>query len=323
MTSGFLRLPVLLALVVLAPDAVARRSPPAEAWWAGLGSAEATARAGGIVALRPRPRGRVRVPAGTFVMGSSREQIGAAMDLCRRLEVLSAECKDPEVGAMLLAELNPHPVTLSAFDMDVTEVTVADYARCVSAGACDPPDMSDEDARFARPDFPVTHVRWADANAYCTWAGGRLPTEAEWEYSARGVEGREFPWGNLYNPHLANHGALTSDPTDATDGFVGLAPVGSFPDGATPLGLLDMAGNAAEWVADVLELDRAGRPKGYPDVAETNPRPVTTGGYHIARGGSYRDPAMWLRSAHRDWSPLSRPAKVGFRCAADVAGASP
>jgi formylglycine-generating enzyme required for sulfatase activity len=251
-------------------------------------------------------------------MGSTQAQLARAIGMCER-EVLATQCSENELIALVRSESVAHPVTLSPFEMDVTEVTVADYARCASAGWCAPPALSPEDARFARPDLPVTHVRWDDANAYCKWAGGRLPSEAEWEYAARGTEGREFPWGNVYNARLANHGALADDPTDASDGFVGLAPVGSFPDGATPLGLLDMAGNAAEWVADVLELDRFGHPVGYADSAEVNPKPKTAGGgNHVVRGGSYRDAPMWLRGAARDTTSLPRPAKVGFRCVADV-----
>jgi formylglycine-generating enzyme required for sulfatase activity len=260
----------------------------------------------------------VRIPGGTFVMGSTQAELARAIGLCER-EVLAAQCSDGDVIAAIRAEGPAHAVTLSPFEMDVTEVTVADYDRCVSAGWCAPAEPSAAEARSTQPDFPVTHLRWDDANAYCQWAGGRLPTEAEWEYAARGIEDREFPWGNVYNPHVANHGALAADPTDATDGFAGLAPVGSFPDGATPLGLLDMAGNAAEWVADVLELDRAGHPVGYSEAPEVDPKPKTTGGgFHVVRGGSYRDAPLWLRAASRTTSELPRPARVGFRCAADI-----
>jgi formylglycine-generating enzyme required for sulfatase activity len=306
-----------LVLLSFASDANAHRPADASAWWAGLGQPSTGGSADGVLALRNTPSGRVRVPGGTFVMGSTPAQMAHAIQLCER-EVLATVCHAERFIAMVRAEGNAHPVTLSSFAIDRTEVTVADYARCVSAGACAQAELGG-DARFTRADFPVTHVRWSDAHDYCRWTGGRLPTEAEWEYVARGPDGREFPWGNAYNPHLANHGSWADDRTDGTDGYVGLAPVGSFPDGATPLGVLDMAGNAAEWVADVFELDKFGDPVGYADEAVVNPPPKTAGGGpHIVRGGSFEDGATWLRATSRDYDILPRPPWVGFRCAEDV-----
>ncbi len=320
--------PVVAAALVLAVSSPARaRRPLSDArWWAGLDPAAVTARAEGVKSLRLAPAGRVRIPGGTFTMGSTGVEMLQGLASCSRAASEAAHCRDPGVLVALTAEGAAHAVTLSAFEMDRTEVRVADYARCVSAGACARPAFAPTDARFAEPELPVTQVRWEDANAYCTWAGGRLPTEAEWEYAARGVDGREFPWGNQFNGHLANHGsavrnhgAFANDWADATDGFVGLAPVGSFPDGATPLGLLDMAGNAAEWVADLIELDADGRPAPYPADPEVNPPPKTPGGgVHVARGGSYLDAGLWLRAAARHASAAQQSPWVGFRCAADA-----
>ena len=221
------------------------------------------------------------------------------------------------ITALFRAEGHSHEVALTPYELDRTEVTVAAYERCVSAGACPPSGTAPGDPRFDRPTLPVVNVRWDDARSYCAWAGGRLPTEAEWEFAARGPRGRDFPWGNLWNPHLANHGSLAHDPTDGTDGYLYLAPVGSFPDGATPTGLLDMAGNAAEWVSDLFDLDDGGF--GYPAASAVNPKGPTTGAYHVARGGSWGDGAAWLRSAARSVSSAHRSPQIGVRCAYDVA----
>ena len=308
---------VVALVLLLTADARARRPSPAEAFWGGLGPAATEAPAHGVAVLAQAGRGRVRVPGGTFVMGATPGQMAHAIALCER-EIRASDCHQERFIALARAEGTAHPVTLSPFDMDRTEVTVADYGRCASSGSCAPAELG-FDPRFARPELPVTHVRFSDAVDYCRWSGGRLPTEAEWEYAARGSADREFPWGDVYNPHLANHGSWADDRSDGTDGFLGLAPVGSFPDGATPLGLLDMAGNAAEWVADLLEIDKFGNPVGYGDDAQIDPPAHTTGGGpHVVRGGSYEDAATWLRTTARDYDLLPRPPWVGFRCVADA-----
>ncbi len=313
----------LLGFVAIASNDTARlsarRPPRITSVWNGLPRAVDRAPAAGVVALRAPLDRRVRISGGRFVMGSTPQEMQEAMNLCAK-EPLGLLCGRIEhvwdVANAVRAEGHAHEVTLSDFEIDVTEVTVERYMRCVAASGCSPPSFPAGDPRFDRPDYPVTHVTWQDAASYCAWAGGRLPTEAEWELAARGRTNNTFPWGNVYSPRLCNHGSFADDPSDSRDGYGGLAPVGSFPDGATPTGLLDMAGNVSEWVADWYERDE--QQFGYKRGAHTNPKGPSFGALgHVVRGGSYRDGAHWMRSAARfAWSFARQ--EIGFRCAADV-----
>jgi formylglycine-generating enzyme required for sulfatase activity len=260
----------------------------------------------------------VFVPAGKFEMGIIFEGISYARRLCRdtAADPLSAHCP----GSAFVDELPAHEVTLDAYWIDRNEVTNQQYQRCVEAGACSPPV---DESSYTRPhyygndvyaDYPVIWITQAQAATYCDWAGGRLPTEAEWEYAARGPEGNTFPWGNTFDGTLLNYCDLNcplgpKDPmTD--DGYVETAPVGSYPSGVSWCGALDMAGNVREWVSDWYGQ--------YALDPQTNPTGPIDGSGHIPRGGCWLDTPDNTRSTNRGSNaPGYTRHKVGFRCAAD------
>jgi len=296
-------------LLLAAPPETRAAGATGSAWvpWP-LGSSPAeVALSGGLSVLRHKGSQMIRVPASEFLMGSTSAEVVDSTVLCEH-EPLASTCDERSFADELLQ----HRVKLSGFFLDRREVTVADYEACVRVGRCKAPPYDRGARRFKRPDFPVTLVTWDDAQTFCAARSARLPTEAEFERAARGQHARRFPWGELPNDRLANHGRLGMDVTDDADGFAELAPVGSFSAGRTPDGFLDLAGNVAEWVQDRYATQ-------YPDEAVTDPlgpdAAVATSA-RVVRGGSYESPMAWLRGAARGaYLPSERRPSLGFRCA--------
>jgi formylglycine-generating enzyme len=236
--------------------------------------------------------GLLEIPGGTFEMG------------CRP----SYPACDPD---------NPlHQVTVSAFWMEATEVTVLDYRACVEAGSCPEPD-SFEGCNYGLIPMgyhPINCVSWDAAADYCAWKGRRLPTEAEWEYVASGGVDRPYPWGTAEaNCSLAHMFEVVNMMGDYGCMTGMTAEVGSYPQGASPFGALDMAGNVEEWVADWYAAD-------YYTVSPTSdPQGPADGTQKVVRGGDLFDAAADnLRVFERGRvSPVQSSSERGFRCAAD------
>ena len=227
---------------------------------------------------------QVYVPAGQFWMGSDKS-------------------KDPNAEDK---ELPQHLVDLDAYWIDQTEVTNAMYVHCEVDGLCAPTYSSGSQTRSSYlgnqhfDNVPVIFVTWDDAQAYCDWAGRRLPSEAEWEKAARGTDGRIYPWAGALDCSNANYAGCTGDTT----------AVGSYPAGASPYGALDMAGNVWEWVADWYSAAYYQNSSGY------NPEGPSSGAARVTRGGSWFFDSILARSAARRQGPPSYAGvDLGFRCA--------
>ena len=244
-----------------------------------------TASADGQPDSGPPPDDMVRVPAEWFWMGCN--------------EKVDKDCFAGETGRR---------VYVDAFAIDQTEVTVAQYRACSKAGGCTEEPATGRFCTWTaegRDQHPINCVNWFQAKTYCEWAGKRLPREEEWEKAARGTDGRKYPWGNDEFGEASKWWANIADedgkrevpeiPFIAAgyhDGYATTAPVGSFPDGTSPYGAQDMAGNVLEWVWD-----------------------KTTGGRGL-RGGSWNSlPSDARASGRYSFAPRGRRGNVGFRCA--------
>ncbi len=254
---------------------------------------------------RVLPSPIVWIPEGAFTLGADGPDLEFAIQLCQDEHelTLADEC-GPE---RFVHETPPERVYLARFGLDRTEVSRASYQRCVAAGACAPSVVSDESPELGGPSLPVVGIDASDAARYCAFAGGRLPSEQEWEKGARGTEDRRrFPWGLVYDGGLANHGRPVLRP-DASDGYTALAPVGVL-GGVSPYGLRDMAGNVWEWTSSRLR----------PADRGPNARPADQDDRLVVRGGSYLHPAVSMRVTSRSWlSAQSERVDLGVRCAYD------
>ncbi|MFT5686000.1 MAG: sulfatase activating formylglycine-generating enzyme [Myxococcota bacterium] len=246
------------------------------------------------------------------VDGSSGEVVGT-------VDCLSGRCTVPE-GPFWMGEASPEspdrcpprPVTLSSFTVDQHEVTVGEYAACTATGSCSaqPVCESGEGA-----DIPVTCVTWQDAVDYCGWAGGRLPTEAEWEKAARDEQGARWAWGG--QPPTCNHANFRFVTTYC---HLSLIPVGSYTQ-TSAYGLSDTAGNAWEWTADHYD---AGYYALAPDTDPPGPEScrLTVDGepetcrYRVIRGGAFNTPESVIPGSARSLAaPDITDPNIGFRCA--------
>jgi serine/threonine-protein kinase len=238
----------------------------------------------------------VYVPSGAFMMGSGSDAPDAY------------EIEQPQ-----------HEVRLDAFWIDQTEVTNVQYNTCVEEGGCNVLNVAEETSE-SEDDFPVVNVSWQDAFDYCKWGGGRLPTEAEWEYAARGWDSLIYPWGNDFDGTKLNYCdancPLDWRDVEQADGFATTAPVGSFsPVGDSWVGAADMAGNVWEWVADWYG------PHYYQTITAPidNPTGPEFSEWKALRGGSWRSNQRYMRAANRiNGLPDARANDVGFRCVITV-----
>jgi formylglycine-generating enzyme required for sulfatase activity len=216
-------------------------------------------------------------------------------------------------------EKPPHPVYLDAFWIDKFEVTNALYKKCVDAGKCQPPWPTKSYTHNSYYDnsqydnYPVIYVSWNKANAFCAWAGKRLPTEAEWEKAARGTDGRKYPCGDAWDGTRLNFcdKNCTFDWADKSvdDGYADTALVGSYPRGASPYGVMDMAGNVGEWVVDWYG--------SYSGSSQRNPTGPSSGSSRVLRDGSWSSNQYSTHASRRSYYDDldSGNSSLGFRCA--------
>ncbi|MFT3698426.1 MAG: formylglycine-generating enzyme family protein [Kofleriaceae bacterium] len=336
--------------------------------WPVLFASTLAAASGHVMKIPDHGSREVYIPAGTFVMGISKVNDESTMleQQCE-LSFMQTDARlmvtpngEPETFCAIYQKVleatsdtlfdddgkaHPRTVYLGAYAIDRDEVTVDDYRACVKRGGCSLDPLITGDDRYIGSKLPLVNVTWFEAQDYCRWRGGRLPTEAEWERAARGDDDRSWPWGGKQRELDFNHGkprdvamrevdrvAFVGVPTmfigdpDDTDGTAILAPPGTYPWGEGAYGTRDQAGNVAEWTSDAFtgissQLAVDDKRLGYNNLSAIDPhRDGTSSDPRVVRGGSWRQPSWLGRANVRDpfnmlYVPDGRFSHIGFRCA--------
>lgn len=235
---------------------------------------------------------------------------GSVVTETRMIEISAGEFIMGLDGVQALEDERPaHRVWLDTFAIDQYEVSTAQYAEFFNSETRVPPWQWETIELSRHSDRPVIGVSWHDAEAYCRWKGKRLPTEAEWEKSARGIDGRSYPWGNQVPTNQRANFALGA----RFSYDLVLVPVQSHPQGRSPYGLHHMAGNVYEWVQDWYAIDY------YEGSPNRNPTGPEQGQFKVVRGGSWSDLPKYLLTYGRfKLLPDTRNGYTGFRCAQTV-----
>jgi sulfatase modifying factor 1 len=304
-----------------------------------LGSGAAGA-SGGIVRVLAPKRIEVFVPSGRFMMGVDEDASLAAVQQCE-LAYPAVAGVHPTTGKPVgfcsvdyegdLIHMRPRSVYLDAFAIDRDEVSVAEYRACVAGGGCDLDALIAGDERYIHDDWPIVNVTWLEAQDFCRWRHGRLPTEAEWERAARGDDpDATWPWGSTERAKDFNHGQPRAEAMREIERpqqtmlvpSALLGPAGKYTWGQGPYGTRDQAGNVAEWTADAYVHDE--NQKGYDNLSASNPlrepKPGEITPVRVVRGGSWRQPMFVAHANLRDpfnrlYQQNLRFSHIGFRCA--------
>lgn len=254
-----------------------------------------------------------------WVWAESPEQQGMGKDQAPMTEIPEGEFLMGD-NEGLGNERPEHDVWLGRYLIDLHEVSMRLYQQFLDETRHEPPPLWDEGAAQEVGNHPAVGVSWSDAEAYCRWAGKRLPTEAEWEKAARGTDGRRYPWGHMqpfvdianYNRGVWVSYAITLVPVDS--GVKGMSVRHGLKEGGkSPYGLYHMAGNAAEWVADWYDRHY------YEQSPKRNPKGPSEGERKVIRGGSWAEAPSGLRVTARVAAPSDyQDLTIGFRCAMDA-----
>ena len=231
----------------------------------------------------------ITIPAGNFTMGSNNES----------------------------DEKPVHTVYLNEYKISKYTITVGQFKKFVNATGYNAGNYWKKPGFSQKDNHPVVNVSWNDAVAFCKWAEGRLPTEAECEKAARGTDGRKYPWGNS-NPSgnllnfADNNTNFNWSDKNVNDGYEYTSPVGNYPSGASPYGVMDMVGNVWEWCSDWYDSNY------YANSPSSNPTGPTNGTNRVNRGGSWFRSDYYVRCAYRNYStPVARDNSLGFRLVND------